>query len=289
MIINECQLEEVNQINILPISQVIPEKNIIVLSPHYDDTIFFLGGYIFELQAQNLLDNKKFENISVFSRSNYQARDDEGNIDTSLDRIKLASGRRIFEDLNCLDELFGDYNYKYRLLGEKESQVRGKIFADSDMEFPHGMYDCFEDSDWEIMGRLKKVLEELAELEDTAIVLPVGFKEHIDHFIVREAGLAVAKQLGTKATAKFYFAEDKPYSGIANDEELERIEQFVSANNLVSKAYRHHPDKVIEVAFKHYISQVEDVYITGINQRSDFLKSLYSVNHPVDRIYTYHA
>jgi hypothetical protein len=279
----------VNQINILPISQVIPEKNIIVLSPHYDDTIFFMGGYIFELKAQNLLDDKRFENISVFSRSNYQARDDEGNTDTSLDRIKLASGRRIFEDLNCLDELFGDYNYKFRLLGEKESQVRGKTFADSDMEFPHGMYDSFDDSDWEIMGRLKKVLEELAEFEDTAIVLPVGFKEHIDHFIVREAGIAVAKQLGKKAKAKFYFAEDKPYSGIANDEELERIEQFVSANNLECKAYRHHPDKVIEVSFKHYISQVEDVYITGINQRSNYLQSLYSVNHPVDRIYTYQA
>ncbi|MEX1029234.1 MAG: hypothetical protein WDZ91_04205 [Paenibacillaceae bacterium] len=277
------------QINIQPISLVIPEKNIVVLSPHYDDTIFFLGGYIFELKDKNLLDSKKFENISVFSRSNYQARDDEGNKDISLERIKVASGRRIFEDLNCLDELFGEYNFKFRLLGEKESQVRGKTFADSNMEFPHGMYENFEDCDWKIMGRLKKVIEELAEREDTAIVLPVGFKEHIDHFIVREAGIAVAKELGVKAKAKFYFAEDKPYSGIADEVELERIKQFVNANNLDCIAYRHHPDKVIEVSFKHYVSQVEGVYITGINHRSDYLKSLYAVNHPVDRIYTFNA
>ena len=34
------------------IKDVIKETNIICLSPHYDDFLFFLGGYVFELKKQ---------------------------------------------------------------------------------------------------------------------------------------------------------------------------------------------------------------------------------------------
>ena len=54
------------------IEDVIQEKNIICVSPHYDDFLFFLGGYLLEMKARGLLDTKKIINISVFSRSNYQ-------------------------------------------------------------------------------------------------------------------------------------------------------------------------------------------------------------------------
>lgn len=275
--------------SILNISQVIPESNIIVLSPHYDDFVFFLGAYVLELKSSNLLESKKFENINVFSRSNYQARDDEGNKSISLERIKLATGRRLLEDLNCLDELLGDYNFKYRMLGEKESQVRGKVFEDSEMEFPHGMYEDFDDNDRAVFERVKKCVRELAVLEDTALVFPLGFKEHIDHFIVREAGIVTAKELPKKAKAKFYFAEDKPYSGIADEAEIGRIDEFIGNNSLECRAYRHHPEKLIELVFKHYISQVDEVYVKGINQRSDYLENLYSVNHPCDRIFVFNC
>jgi len=275
--------------SISSIHKVIPESNIIVFSPHYDDFVFFLGGYIFELKENNLFEGKKFENINVFSRSNYQARDDEGNKDASLPRIKLAVGRRVIEDLECLNDLLGDYNFRYRLLGEKESQVREKVFADSEMEFPHGMYEDFDDNDKAIFERMKQYVRELAVMEDTALVFPIGFKEHIDHFIVREAGIVVAKELGNKAKARFYFAEDKPYGGIATEAELNRIDKFISDNKLELRAFKHHPQKMIDITFKHYISQVEEVYIKGINQRSEYLKDLYSVDYPVDRVFAFNS
>jgi len=270
---------------IMNIKDVIPERNIIVFSPHYDDLAFFLAGYVFGLKENGIRDKKYFTNINVFSKSNYQARQEEGNKDTSIERIKYATGNRMVEDLYCLDDLLGEYNYAYRLLGEKESQVREKVLADSDMEFPHGMYEDFDDCDWEILKRVSGIVEQLAKKEDTALVFPIAFKEHIDHFIVREAGLKIAKRGSNNS--KFYFAEDKPYGGIADKIEIKRISDFVEENRLTIRAFKHYPDKVIDLVFKHYVSQVEDVYIKGINSRAHELMAIYSVNYPVDRIYAY--
>ena len=123
--------------------------------------------------------------------------------------------------------------------------------------------------------------------KDTALVFPLAIKEHVDHFIVREAGIRTAKKLGASANAGFYFQEDKPYGGIAQKAELERIEAFILENGLKGKIYAHHPEMVIELAFKHYTSQVEEVYKKGIRKRSSFLQSFYGVDCPCDRILNY--
>ncbi len=242
-----------------------------------------------ELQDNNLFQEKTFENINVFSRSNYQAGDEEGNKDTSLERIKYAVGQRIVEDLDCLDELLGKRDFKYRVLGEKESQLRGKIFADSDMEFPHGMYEDFSEEDEDIFQRVKERVKELIYKEDTALIFPVGFKEHIDHFIVREAGITTAREYKEEMNVTFYFAEDKPYAGISDEEELTRIKNFIEDNKLETIAFRHHPQKLIDLTFKHYISQVEEVYKKGIVQRNENLMDFHSVDYPVDRIYKFNS
>ena len=46
-------------------------------------------------------------------------------------------------------------------------------------------------------------------------------------------------------------------------------------------------EKIIELAFKHYISQVEEVYKTGIKERALFLQTEMQVDSPCDRIYVY--
>lgn len=69
--------------SILPITEVIPETNLVAFVPHYDDFLLGLGGYVLELRAQNCLSTKNFHVVQVFSRSNYQNRS-EGNRDTSL-------------------------------------------------------------------------------------------------------------------------------------------------------------------------------------------------------------
>ena len=270
---------------IYPINEVIPEKNIVIFSPHFDDVLFMLGGYINELRKANQLQTKTFHITIIFSRSNYLAGTGNSNFDNSLERLKLATGKRLLEDQECNDELIGRFNYTYELLGESECFTRGKSFADSEMEFPHGMFDDFDHADEEIFARMQNRIAQWSAMEDVALVFPMAFKEHIDHFIVREAAVAVAKEVGPKRNAAFYFQEDKPYGGISDSKELARIDAFIKDNTLEARTYTCDPQKVIDLAFKHYISQVEEVYKTGIRERSRVLKQQMKSEKPCDRIY----
>ena len=265
-------------------TDIIREKNIVVFSPHYDDFPLMMAGYIFEMKQEGAFSEKRFTNINIFSRSNYQLRQVEGNKDLSLERIKYAVGNRLIEDMCCMDELVGRYQYTYRLLCEYDCSLREKKSADSEMETHRGTYEDFDNEDWNILNRLTDTIGEYAGNEDTALVFPIGFKEHFDHFIVREAGLKSAQMGGQ---AGFYFAEEKPLSGLADESEIGRIHDLIRANNLSTHAFWHHPEEVVNIVFRHYISQVEDVYRRGIMDRSKLLQSAYGVEFPVDCIYKY--
>ncbi|SRR6266487_445124 len=268
-----------------PINELIPESNIVVFSPHFDDFLFMLGGYVTELQKSSLLATKNFHILLIFSRSNYLAGTGNNNFDNSLNRIKLATGKRLLEDQECIDMLLGKFNYRYELLGENECFTRGKSYADSEMEFPHGMFADFDEQDRQIFERTKQKILFWSALKDTALIFPMAFKEHIDHFIVREAAIEVVKESGTDRKAAFYFQEDKPYGGIATTSEHERIANFIKENKLQPRTYACDPEIVIDYAFKYYISQVEEVYKTGIRERAGFLQRSMHSDRPCDRIY----
>jgi hypothetical protein len=270
-----------------PIADIIPETHIVMFAPHYDDFLLGLGGYALELREQNLLAAKTFTVVLVFSRSNYQNNSGKGNFDTSLERIKMATGRRIIEELDCLDDLLGPHAYRYEILGERECMLRGKVFADSELEFPHGMYPDFQPEDWEILERLKRRVRAWAEQADTALVLPLAIKEHIDHFLTREAGIAVAEEGGVRAKAAFYFQEDRPYAGLQTPEERERIRAFLESHPFQPRVYRYHPAEIAALAFTHYTSQVDETYRKGILTRAEELQHIYQSEFPCDQIFRY--
>ena len=83
---------------ITPVNELIPESNLVIFSPHFDDFLFMLGGYVNELQKSSLLATKNFHILLIFSRSNYLAGTGINNFDSSLDRIKLATGKRLLEE-----------------------------------------------------------------------------------------------------------------------------------------------------------------------------------------------
>ena len=268
-----------------PIECMIPESRIVVFAPHYDDTLFMLGNCALIWKTANIA--KKIRVLLVFSRSNYLQGSGSGNYDTSLSRQKLATGNRILEDAECLDELFGRFQYRYELLGESECFVRAKPFADDAMEFPHGMFPDFDDEDWQIFNRMKALINAWGSREDTALVFPLAIKEHIDHFIIREAAVQAAAALGKTAKASFYFQEDKPYGGIANEAELERLSNFIASHPLERRIYRAEPERIVDLAFTHYPSQVEPLYETGIMDRAKALQSEYGLDTPCDQLYRY--
>ena len=209
------------------------------------------------------------------------------SFNNSLDRIKLVTGIRLLEDQECIDEILGRFNYRYEIAGENECFTRGKKPANSEMEFPHGMYENFEEVDYQIFERMKARISFWSQFHDTALIFPIAFKEHIDHFIVREAAIETAKELGTASNATFYFQEDKPYGGIATDIECKRIDQFISENKLEQRPYMYDPEMMISLAFRHYISQVEEVYKIGIRNRSGYLQKLLKADQPCDKIYVF--
>jgi hypothetical protein len=243
-----------------------------------------LGGYASELKSAGELKTKQFLVKVLFSRSNYKAGSGDAIFNTSLDRIKEVTGIRLLEDQECLNELLGRFSYSYELSGETECFARGKRFADSEMEFPHGMYNDFDEHDLQIFERMKERIRSCSGMKDTALIFPMAIKEHIDHFIVREAGIIVAKELMRKSNAAFYFQEDKPYGGIATKEELERIDNFITENKLECRPYRYNPETIIYLAFKHYLSQVEEVYKKGIIDRATFLQKTLNADYSCDRI-----
>jgi hypothetical protein len=273
--------------NYLPIETVIPEKNIVFFSPHYDDFLLGIGGYVYELRAKKMLESKHFHVLLIFSRSNYQSNSGSANHDTSLARIKYATGNRLLEDLGCLDELLGARSYRYELLGENEAMLRAKKLAETGMEFPYGSYETFNPEDKQIFNRMQQCVRQWALNEDTALVFPLAMKSHIDHFITREAGITVAKQLGKSARANFYFQEDKPYAGIQNTTERIETEQFITRYDFEPRGYINHPQQVVDLAFKHYVSQVDESYRQGVLQRSIQLQTEYAAQVPLDQLFFY--
>lgn len=266
------------------VEHLITETNIVVFAPHFDDVLFMLGGYILEMKTKGLLGTKRFHVQLIFPRSNYLARTGAENSDISLDRLKLVTGKRLIEDLECLDELMGVGGYCYELATERECLARGKSLTTSEMEFPHGMYDDFDANDRAIFSRIKDRVRLWAVRQDTALVFPMAIKEHIDHFIVREAGVCVAAEFSANASSTFYFQEDKPYGGIASVEELKRIESFLANHTIEVKDYEYDAEGVITLAFKHYISQVEEVYRKGILNRAEQLRVANGSCRPCDRL-----
>jgi len=274
-------------VNIVPIDQLIPQSRLVAFMPHYDDFALSLGGYVLELKAQGLLETKQFHILLLFARSNYLARTGEANYDTSLARLQKATGIRLLEDLNCLNELLGEHRYRYEICAERECFVRGKAMADSRMEFPHGTYADFTPEDEAIFRRMQQRVRFWASQPEAALLFPTAIKEHIDHFLVREAAITVAQKLDASTRARFYFIEDKPYAGIRTPSEGQRLEEFISENQLAPRLYRTHPQVVVDLVFRHYPSQVEDVYRQGVLQRAGELQEQFALPVPVECLYTF--
>ncbi len=272
---------------VTPIKGLIPERQIVVVSPHYDDVLFTVGGYA--AAASGGFAGRRPHEWSVeivFSRSNYQCRAGVGNADVSLGRVKETTGKRLLEDTYCLDELLGRHAYRYELHGEDECLLRGKHIGAGGMEFPHGTYADYAAMDYAIEARLISRIRRLAECRDTALVFPLAIREHVDHFIVRQAAAAVMEERVWPAT--FYFAEDKPYAGLADEVEWGRTQAFIDKHRLVPSTYAVDHEYVIELAFRHYVSQVEPVYAEGIRRRVGALQAEVGVTkRGFDRIYRY--
>jgi hypothetical protein len=268
------------------IKDIITEKNVIILSPHYDDVLLTFGGYLDNLVRSDLLKTKILHIVHMFSRSNYQARDDAGNMDFSLDRIKYATGIRLLEDLDCLDELLGFGNYTYQLKAERECVLRHTSWKPGEaFEFPQGTKEDFRDEEWQIYDRVRRYARELLAAADTALLIPLCIKEHIDHVIVRDAVMEAYNEPGARRNAAVYIGEDQPYAGLADRKDWEKATSFLDTVQTEVIDYDIDVLRKSELLFRHYTSQVEESYRSGVLNRAEQLKSENNSDSAMERIY----
>jgi len=268
------------------ISEVIPEKNIIILSPHYDDVPLTFGGYLNGLTHNQLQGAKNIRIVHIFSRSNYQARDDAGNRDHTSKRIQYATGIRLLEDLNCLDELIGKGHYSYEIKAERECAIRQKKWKPGEaFEFPSGNREEFDDEDWQIFDRIKNNAQEWLQSKETAILLPLGMKEHIDHIIPREAVMDSIRELNHSVEATIYFGEDQPYTGLADEKDWAKTMIFLNTHPADIIDYPIDEIKKANQVMNYYPSQVEESYREGIINRSIQLKEEHKSKTGIERMY----
>jgi hypothetical protein len=267
------------------IQAVIPEKHIIILSPHYDDVPLTFGGYLMRMAGEGFLKKHRIRIVNIFSRSNYLARDDKGNSDTSVGRTQYATGIRLLEDLTCLDGILGFGNYSYEIKAERECVLRQKEWKPGEkFEFPQGNQSTFDEEDRQIFNRIKKYAQAWLVQSDTALLVPLGVKEHIDHVMVRDAVMEVKEELNP-IKAAIYFGEDQPYTGLASKEDWQVAEQFIQKNALHAVDYQIDAQQKADLIKRNYPTQVESSYLEGILNRADQLKESVHVACDLERIY----
>lgn len=267
----------------------IAESKVIILSPHYDDVPCMLGGWLLAMRDAGKLASRRVGVLLVFSRSNYAARAGEANYDAGSERVRAITGTRLAEDCSCLDLLLGPHNYTYELGLEDECLVRGNRLSDTAFEFPHGVYEDFDAADWAILDRLEGRAGELLAMRDTAIVAPAAFREHKDHFLVREAvrrARARAVREG-RLRATVYYQEDKPYAGLCGDAERDRVLAFAREEGLRGIAYAVDPRAVAGLVRECYPSQYEPIYEDGIIAAAERVAAEYGAASPLDRALAY--
>lgn len=257
-------------------SGIISGRELVFLSPHFDDVPLMWYGLLAQVRASS--PGHAIRVVNVFSSSIYQARDDVGNRQVTTRRMQHATGIRLIEDLDCLDGMLGRGDYRYELLAEEECLTRRKeLKAGEAFEFPSGTPADFDGHDRRILDRLTKYCLSLFTTR-AVVFLPAAVKEHIDHVILREAALAARVGLGPAMEATLVIGEDQPYTGLATEDEMHGLAETLAGL----------PHAVLDVPvdaqakcaaiFRHYVSQVEESYRTGIVARATQL-------HGHERIY----
>jgi hypothetical protein len=190
------------------------------------------------------------------------------------------------EDLNCLDELIGHGNYTYELLAEVECMMRQKSWKEGEVfEFPQGTRADFTPADLEIFDRIKKQASRWLSLEDTAILLPLGIKEHIDHILVREAVMEARSAPDHPVRAGICLGEDQPYAGHASEKDWDKAGAFLDGLPVTLIHYPIDAARKADLLMKHYPSQVEESYREGILNRAGELQRGFGTQKGIECLY----
>ena len=238
------------------------------LSPHLDDVVLTFGGLILTGEFQE----KKNEVIVYFGLSNYTAN---GPHDDSSDaRVEYVSSTRMREDHSALTQIFGGWaNYTYTLHASREATLRFFTGPKNAGGGASGDFSSFRQIEIDAFEDLQDKIRPILKQKDCSVFVLASVGSHIDHFLVREAVIKTASNLGDKAQCQIYFGEDQPYTGSNPEAADQDLQSLVKRLNLEAMQYSIPVEKKVSAFKSNYFSQYEDSYIKGLEGRAHALKN----------------
>ena len=253
------------QTTITPNADTFPEI-LIFISPHPDDIPLTFAGLI---QRNGGFINHSNQILDIFSRSQWTENTDPD--DLSKYRIDTVSRERKTEDRLALKDMFHDHlSYKY--YGYPDAPIRQYHGPKTAGGGPAGNFSTFGPQEKSIYTELVPIMETKLKTPNCAMFVLMANGYHIDHFIVREAVITAARNLGDKALCQIYFGEDQPYTGAFIDASQKQMQAFSNRLNLQKISYEIDKNYKESIFTKYYISQYSPDYIKGIDKWDTFDK-----------------
>ncbi|MSP53043.1 MAG: hypothetical protein EXR81_02170 [Gammaproteobacteria bacterium] len=243
----------------------IKEKNLVFLSPHPDDIALTFGGLV--------LANKGFKKHLIhysvfFGTSNWT--DNELNIKTDH-RIEYVTVTRFAENRLALNRMFGGWqNYHFTFQPFWDSLLRDYAGPPTAGGGPGGDFSTFRPIEKKTFQDIVALVKPIVAQKDTAIFILLAIGSHIDHFILREAVITAAYELGDQAHAQIYLGEDQPYTGsLANTKvTVATIKQLTKRLGLQPLTYPIKIQEKVDLFQEIYFSQYSPDYIVGLKNRA---------------------
>jgi LmbE family N-acetylglucosaminyl deacetylase len=183
------------------------QENILVISPHFDDACYSIGGFL----SQNT--SKKLILLTVFSKSmvaptTHFLKPVLKFSDLGLFRnvqTRYVSSQRKKEDLHYCKSL----NAKHVILPFQDYSLR-RYKADPKLgSNSPSVAKSFETEP--IFESVLKAIQPVLKSSYDSIFCPLAIGGHVDHLIVYTAAKKLLKS-GLSATTNIYFYEDLPYA-----------------------------------------------------------------------------
>jgi len=192
----------------------LPERDI-VLSPHYDDAVLSLGGFL----AQN---KNKAVVATFFTQNASTTRETKWDKLSGFASSLESFAKRSVENTNALNLLgvqgldYSFVDFQYRKVGQSAGQSTTTL------------------------NELSTSIEELIQKNKSDkinIYGPAFFGDvitHPDHKLLHEAFMEVAKLYANNSNISFFMYEDFPYIQDYNKKNTDSLKSFIEKNDQVS-------------------------------------------------------
>ena len=194
--------------------QIFDQTPKIILSPHYDDFIFSLGGLAWHWSNHS---KPPTTNLVLFSQSGY-ANDQNQFLSAS---VAAVSQLRLKEEQRALGEL---HNVKLILGHQLDAPLRGY----RDVTRPRHFKLLSERA---LHRKLTDLIISVFRLNGQ-IFIPLAIGSHIDHLLVRDVAMKLIKSAEFNQKKSFYFYEDLPYAGSRELADKKNATEFIKNNHL---------------------------------------------------------